>query len=135
MRKKPPKSRDKPFFCHDENLEFFSLRKRCNSVARFISVVKLMKRQGAKDQEVLSSCHKEDFHILTHNTSDFRSPSNNISIGIICIGLRAEHDWVPKFLKVLRKLPRHKDYYNKTVFIANIISIKNRLTGDTRLLG
>lgn len=78
MRRKPQKPRDKPFFCHDENLEFYSLRKQCSREGRFKSIVKIVKRQGAADSEVIALCDKKDLHIITHNTKHFQRPKTGI---------------------------------------------------------
>lgn len=133
MRKKPQKPRDKPFFCHDENLEFYSLRKQCSREGRFKSIVKIVKRQGATDSEVIALCDKKDLHIITHNTKHFQRPKTGIKIGIICIGLKAEYYWIPKFIKLLKNFPKHKDYYHKIVLISDTITIKNRKTEDVRV--
>jgi len=125
MRNKE-KSRDKPYFAHDENLEFLQLRKKCNKLALFTSFVRVMKKQGVFDAIAIRECNKRDFHIITHNTEDFRKPSAKIKIGIICIGLKNEDIWIPKIIKLFRRYPKHKDYYNKNIFISNGITIEDR---------
>lgn len=134
MKKSLQKPRSKPFFCHDENLEFFSLRKDCSKDARFISAVRVMKKQGAKDPEVIDTCDKKDYHILTHNTSDFQNPKKDIRIGIICVGLKAEYYWIPKFKRILKSLPQHNDYFHKNILIAEIITVKDRRTNEIRII-
>jgi len=134
MHKKPQKSRSKPYFCFDENLQFIELNKKCNKYARFESFVKLMKQQGAKDEQAIKECNKADKHIITHNTKDFKQPASNIKVGIICVGLNSEEDWIPKLIKVFKVLPKHENYYYKTIFIANAITIKDRETDDIRVL-
>lgn len=134
MRRKPPKPRDKPYFCHDENLEFHSLKKRCSRAARFVSIVTLTGVQGSKDPEVMKACEQKDIHIITHNTKHFRFPPANISVGIVCVGLKEEYYWIPKFNKILRIYSRHEDYYNKVFIIEKVISIKDTRTGDIRIL-
>ncbi len=134
MKKNLQKPRSKPFFCHDENLEFFSIRKDCSKDARFISAVRVMKKQGAKDLEIMNICNKKDYHILTHNTSDFQNPKKDIKIGVTCIGLKAEYYWIPKFKRILKFFPQHKDYYYKNILIAEVITVKNRKTGEVRVL-
>lgn len=134
MRKKPPEPRTKPHFCHDENLEFLQLKKRCNQWASFKSVISIMGKQGAKDPEIIKNCNKEDYHIITHNTGDFRKTYPNISIGILCIGAKDEENWINKFIKLIKKLPKHKHFFNKTILISNTITIKDRSTGETEVL-
>lgn len=130
MEKKKTTLRNKPFFSHDENLEFLKLKKECNQLARFESVVHIMKKQGAKDPEIIEESNKKDFHVITHNTSDFKKISKKIKIGVVCIGLRNEDDWIGRMKKLLRKLSKHKDYYYKNILINNDIIIINRLTKE-----
>jgi hypothetical protein len=133
MRKTPSGLRNRPCFSHDENLEFLQLRKKCNKFARFESIVMIMKKQGAKDPEIIKECNKKDYHVITHNTQDFQNISKKTKIGIICVGLKKESDWIPKMNKLLNKLSKHKDYYYKNILISNNITIKNRLTGSVRI--
>lgn len=133
MEKKPKKLRKKPHFCHDENLEFFSLKKSSSKLALFHNILKLTKA-GTLDPEVIRICDKNDYHIITHNTKDFKAPSSKIKIGIICIGLKRELEWIPKFIKLLKYFPKHKDYYNKNILIDNKVTIKSRQTNETELL-
>lgn len=133
MKKKHSELRNKPCFSHDENLEFLQLRKKCNKFARFESVVKIMKKQGAKDPEIIKECNKKNYHVITHNTLDFQKISKKIKIGIICIGLKLEDNWLPKMNKLLNKLSKHKDYYYKNILISNNITVRNRLTGNVRI--
>lgn len=93
-----------------------------------------MGKQGTKDPAIINTCHKKDYHILTHNTSDFQHPKKNIKIGIICIGLKAEYYWIPKFKRLLKSFTQHKDYYHKNILIAEVITVKNRRTGEVRVL-
>ena len=134
MKKKIQKPRSKPFFCHDENLEFYSLRKSCAGRALFQSFVKLMKKQGTKDPKAISECNKNDKHIITHNTKDFQNPISKIKIGIVCIGLKSESNWPPKFLKLLKHYPKHENYYYKNMLIDNSITIKDRRTKEVNII-
>ncbi|KKR31349.1 MAG: hypothetical protein UT63_C0073G0015 [Candidatus Gottesmanbacteria bacterium GW2011_GWC2_39_8] len=134
MKRKRQKPRNKPYFCHDENLEFLTLRKICSKSARFIGAVEVTKKQGEKDPVLIRKCNEKDYHILTHNTVDFRSPLSKIKVGIICIGLKDEEVWMSKFSKMLRRLQNHADYYHKTIYIENIIRITDRRTGEIRLI-
>jgi hypothetical protein len=94
-----------------------------------------MKKQGAKDPEIIKECNKRKLHIITHNTNDFISPDPKIKIGIICVGYQSEEIWIPKFSKLFSKYAKHDDFYNKTIVINNNgIVIINRKTGDTELL-
>ena len=130
MKKKKTILRNKPFFSHDENLEFLKLKKDCNQFARFESVVKIMKRQGATDPKIVKECNNKDYHVITHNTTDFQRINKKIKIGVVCIGLRNEDDWIGRMKKLLRKLSKHKDYYYKNILINNDITIYNRLTKE-----
>src|SRR3989344_2955182 len=132
MKKKPQKPRIKPCFCHDENLEFLQLRKQCNQSASFKSVIRVMGKQGARDEEIIEKCNKENYHIITHNTIDFRKVSDKIKIGILCIGSKSEEDWIPKFKKLMKNMPKHSNYKNKTILISNSITMKDRLTKETK---
>ena len=85
MRRIPSELRNKPCFSHDENLEFLQLRKKCSKFARFESVVTIMKKQGARDPEIIKECNKKDYHVITHNTQDFQDVNKKIKIGIICV--------------------------------------------------
>lgn len=134
MKKKSPKSRIKPYFCHDENLEFLQLRKHCNQLALFKSVIKIMGRQGARDPEIIEKCNKDDYHIITHNTSDFMGVSSKIKIGIVCIGTRSEEDWISKFSKLVKNMSKHKNFYYKDILISNITTIRDRSTGETKVI-
>lgn len=134
MKKRLRNPQDKPFFCHDENLEFATLKKECNQQARFISVTKVLKKPKPLDPEIISKCNQKDFHIITHNTRHFLNPRENSKSGIICVGLRAEYHWVPKFKKLLRNFRKHKDYYFKSILIAETVTIRDRKTGEIRLL-
>ncbi len=100
MRKKRSKPRLKPWFCYDVNLEFHPLIKECNRFAKFISSIRVTGNPEAKDPFILNECNKQNLHIITHNTKDFKYPQKNIKIGIICVGLKNEEDYVPKFTKL-----------------------------------
>jgi uncharacterized protein with PIN domain len=93
-----------------------------------------MRRQGAKDPEVITVCNKRDYHVLTHDTVGFRGLTPKIKIGIIFIGSRDPDRWLPKFVKLLNKLPRHRDLYYKTIHISNSINIMDRKTGEVKIL-
>lgn len=134
MERKFQKPRNKPFICFDENLEFYQMVKQCSKFATFQSFVNLMRKQGSKDLEVIKKCNQAKKHIITHNTKDFQNPSENILIGIICIGLKKEDSWIPKFERLLRHFPKHNDYFYKTILIGNFIQIKDRKTGDIKVL-
>lgn len=84
--------------------------------------------------------HKKSPHFaidenhITHTTNDFRTVKDTIKIGIICNGLVDENVFVTKFDKLLNKLKNHEDYYYRTVFISNIITVKSRRSGDIRII-
>lgn len=134
MKKIPQRERNKPFFCHDQNLEFLRLKKECSGSARFISLAMTMGRTDAKDSQIINYCQERDYHVITHNTSDFRNVSEKIHIGIICVGLRDDKIFSSKFRKMLRLLSKHQNYYDKTVFIENVIVVLNRKTGERKIL-
>lgn len=132
--KEKKKPRNKPHFAHDENLEFISLKKECSRIALFISFVKLMKKAGAKDPVVIRACNKNDYHIITHNTRDFMYPKTQVKVGIICVGLRNDDEWIPKFKKLLKTLRKYEDFYNKSILIDNGITIIDRVSKDTKVI-
>lgn len=134
MKKLPQKPRNKPYFCHDENLEFLQLRKKCSTTARFISIPKAFGKSGLIDSKVINNCNKVDFHIMTHNTPDYRNAAKSIKIGIICIGLKDEEVWIQKIKKLIKLYPKHEDYYFKTFFITSKITVKNRKTTKTIII-
>lgn len=134
MEKKLNKPRNKPFFCYDECLEFHVLKRECNKFAQFQSFIQLTGKQGTKDQDAISDCNKNDKHIITRNTKHFRNPHEKIKIGVLCIDLKSEQSWNSKFMKLLRKYPKHKDLYYKTILIGNNLQIKDRKTGTINLI-
>lgn len=134
MKRKPQRERNKPFFCHDQNLEFVRLKKECNRYARFISLAKAMGRTDAKDHEIITYCNNQNYHIITHNTEDFIKVGEKLHIGIICIGLKDDKVFTSKFTKMLRSFPRHQNYYNRTILIENNIVIVNRKTKEKKIL-
>lgn len=134
MKKTPQKERNKPFFCHDQNLEFLRLRKECSQSARFVSLAKAMGRTDAKDSQIIAYCQQRNYHVITHNTSDFRSVGKKIHIGIICVGLKDDKIFASKFAKMLRLLPKHQNYYDKTILIENNILVVNRKTREKTIL-
>ena len=135
MKRNPPKPhRIKPYFCYDEDLRFHRLIKKCGGKALFKSIIKVMGKQGTKDLMVIKSCNSQNLHIITHNTKDYRNPSGEIKIGIICDNCLLESKFVSKFLKLLRFYPKHENYYHKLVLIGNAVLIRDRKTEEIRLL-
>lgn len=135
MKKRVKKERIKPHFCYDVNLEFLQLRKECSQLAGFHSVPEVLRKQDAKDSEIIKECSKRDLHIITHDIVGFKNINKNIKIGIICIGLKEEDVWISKFSKLLRKYPKHKQYINKSIFINEKgITVKNRITGEVIII-
>lgn len=134
MRKKRSGPRNKPWFCYDVNQEFHILIKQCNRYAKFISSVKVTGNPAAKDSFILKECNKQDLHIITHNTKHFKFPPKNIKVGIICVGLKNEDDYVPKFTKLFSKLGKHNNYYYKTINIGDSITVKDRKTCELSVL-
>ena len=132
--KEKKRTRNKPYFAHDENLEFISLKKECSRIALFISFVKLMKKAGVKDPIAIAMCDKNDYHIITHNNRDFMYPKTNVKVGIICVGLRNEDEWIPRFKKLLKTFKKHEDFYYKSILIDNGITIIDRISKDTKYI-
>lgn len=127
MKRPQEKPRDKPHFCHDENLEFARLVKECNQGAIFISAIKLMRVAGAKDPQIIRECNKQDIHIITKNTDHFRNPPENIKIGIICIGKKLDKEFIKKVNSLFSKHRKHAFYYQKTFLIDDHITMFSRL--------
>ena len=134
MRKKGARKRDKPYFSHDENLEFLELKKYCSHQALFTSVIRIMKGRGAKDPNIIEACEKEDFHAVTHNTRDFEETRKDFRLGVVCVGLVDKDIWIPKFSRMLRKLRRHDQYYFKNIYIRDIITTLDRKTEEIRII-
>lgn len=130
MEIKTNKPRKKPLFCFDINIEFLELKKNSNKHARFIPTTQL-KGNVIRDQDIILQANKENVHLITHNTDDFRQPYQKIKIGIICVGLKDEDVWISKINKLFSKFPNHSNYYWKTILISNSsIQIKDRKTGE-----
>lgn len=134
MKENRPIRRVKPYFCYDENLEFLQLKRRCGGYGLFISVITVMEKQGAKDADIIELCNRKNYHIVTHNTIDFKKVPDKIKIGIICVGSKNEEEWIPKFEKMMRKMAKHNNYTNKSILISNIITIEDRVSGETMIL-
>ncbi len=134
MRRLQKEPRDKPFFCHDENLEFAALIKECNQGAMFISAIKLMKRAGAKDPQIISECDNQDIHILTKNTRHFRNPPENIKIGIICIGKKLDKEFIKKLKSLFLKHRKHSFYYQKIFLIDDHVTMFDRVANTRTIL-
>lgn len=124
MKRKKQKPRSKPHFCHDINIEFRKLKKECNRLAHFDSVVTLLKDSTVKDSEIISYCNKFDYHIITHNTPDFLKVPASVRIGIFCVGLADPKKWIPKFIRLMKIHPKHSDLYGKTFVIGeSVVSV------------
>lgn len=127
MKPSPGKFLNKPRFAVDINVSFTILGQTFGGFATFISTAKLTKNQSTLDEDIIQICNKKNYHIITHNTKDFIDAPlrfKNLKVGIICINLDEKH-YLSKFGRVLRKLPKHGNYYNKILQIGNEVSSKS----------
>ena len=130
IRKRTP---NKPRFAVDINVSCNTLGKIFGGFATFTSTAKLTKKQDAADPEIIQICQSKNYHIITHNTDDFIDAPvkfSNLKIGIVCINLDEKH-YLSKFGSLLRKFPKHDNYYNKIFQIGNEI----KTTSYTKLRG
>lgn len=128
IRKKPL---NKPRFAVDINTSFYDLRKEYGMFATFKSTARITRGQQTEDEEIVKICQDLDYHVITRNTKDFEElpiKNRNLKIGIICINAD-EKNYKSKFGSILRKFPKHENYYNKLFQIGNEIKI----IGYTRL--
>lgn len=127
MKASPRKSLNKPRFAVDINVSFSILGQTFGGFAMFVSTAKLTKNQSALDEDIIQICNKKNYHIITHNTKDFIDAPlrfKDLKIGIICINLDEKH-YLSKFGSVLRKFPKHDNYYNKIFQIGNEVGSKS----------
>lgn len=121
MKKIPKKDLNKPRFAVDINTSFNTLNKNFGGFATFTSTARITKSQITKDPDIIKKCNQKNYHIITHNTEDFIEALRkllDINIGIICINLDEKH-YLSKFGALLRKLPKHENYYNKLIQVGN----------------
>lgn len=121
MKPKKENPLNKPRFVTDINIGFDKLWKLYGGFATFTPIAKLTKKQNALDVDIVEICNKKNYHIITHNTKDFEdAPLKlvNLKTGIICINLDEKH-YLSKFGALLRKFPKHGNYYNKLIQVGN----------------
>lgn len=125
MKPVPPPRINKPRFTVDINTSLKNLRKVYGGFATFISTATLTRSQATKDENIIKTANAKNYHIITHNTADFKNAPARFSwleIGIICVNLQ-EGNYIDKFGKVLREFKKHDKFKGKLILLGNEIKV------------